>query len=154
MPDDWRHGHPPDLAAPDAGDAAQDDQAVADADRQGELDDLLQVIAIGDARPERKYAQRSWELMEKARLCKASRSADFKIEKAEKKRKQCEEAFAVIQSSFPAVASIVGLEARGKRRKDKWVLLSAKLAFLPHLRHMSSFRRTQGISLSAVADVV
>ena len=92
----------PHVAAPPAGDAMEADEEVAAAAAAVavENEDLALVVAIDAARPVRKYGQRSWQLLEKARAAKRQKAVQEAMGAEAKARAKAEAALSLAQAGW------------------------------------------------------
>jgi hypothetical protein len=110
------------------------------------------LVAMGEP-PERKYAQRSWQLMQHVTSCRKLKRLEDKVEKAEGKTQLLQSKCEDVAATFPMVARAVGLPPakRGPMTESR-ALVYERLALQPTLRGTSSFRNKQVEAVSIVCD--
>ena len=121
----------------------QQQQQLVFADAEPEVQDLVELAAIAAA-PPRRHEQRSWQHAEQARAGKTAKRLAAKAADADAKRRRSEETRSIVVSTFPSVATALGLTAKSAPMDDRRSLVISKLAVAPALRGAAS---TSAVSL-------
>ena len=111
----------------------QQQQQLVLADAEPEVQDLVELAAIAAA-PPRRHEQRSWQHAEQARTGKTAKRLAAKAADADAKRRRSEETLSIVVSTFPSVATALGLTAKSAPMDDRRSLVISKLAVAPALR--------------------
>ena len=92
---------------------ADEEVAAAAAAVAVENEDLALVVAIDAARPVRKYGQRSWQLLEKARAAKRQKAVQEAMGAEAKARAKAEAALSLAHAVHPVIMSGLGVSPPG-----------------------------------------
>ena len=111
----------------------QQQQQLVLADAEPEVQDLVELAAIAAA-PPRRHEQRSWQHAEQARIGKTAKRLAAKAADADAKRRRSEETLSIVVSTFPSMATALGLTAKSAPMDDRRSLVISKLAVAPALR--------------------
>lgn len=114
----------------------------------------LQLVAALAERPQeapRKYKQRGWELLEKARMVKAQKRLEGQLAMKEAERRAVQHAVTTIATAFPSVAKAVGLRPAMPGMTEDRALLLQRLSLAPAIRGCVPAKKTQDVAVSTVA---
>ena len=111
----------------------QQQQQLVLADAEPEVQDLVELAAIAAA-PPRRHEQQSWQHAEQARTGKTAKRLAAKAADADAKRRMSEETLSIVVSTFPSVATALGLTAKSAPMDDRRSLVISKLAVAPAVR--------------------
>ena len=114
-----------------------------------EVDGDLELVASQAAPRERKFVQRSWELMRVAQAAKRQRQVEAKLEKAVAAKQLVESQLDAVVCMYPLVAMSLGLKGSrvATEMDEKKARLTCAIAVRRLVRGPDSVRHTQSRSL-------
>ena len=127
-----------------AGLAGGDGDEMADAEA-AEIEMLVAMVQPPQ-QGEKRHAQRSWQLMEKARAAKQARSQDTEIARAEAGRVKAERDLSSLSSLCPAAAAILRIPRPRGEMDEARAQIVALLALSPTVSQET--RRQRGASMN------
>lgn len=125
----------------------------SESEEDPEIQDLQALVELG--RPQQRvYAQRSWQLLEKARAAKALKRSQEALAETGSKSRRLEAIVSVAAAEFPLVAAAVGMQPVRQGMTAERALVQMKLAMIPLLRGDAQHSKAQSRSVGAVAACI